>query len=260
MRAAVVESRPLVGLGIQRVLHRITDIDASRVISPELEASATLQQADLLIVGELSQGYTQAIRHLLGTAASVRCVLYLNSGGDVQWMPPREVSPLMAWLPEHASPEVIESTIRTLIGSIHYNEHAGAAHHDSESFASATVSPDDHALDALFEVAFDAVRHSIGPRSRSLAARVPRWLIEAQLLRLTQRQYDVLVLLSKGLSIKLIGRRLRIAVPTVKSHTLQIYRRLSANSKTEAVFMAREKGAMLANISSRDFTVVDAAA
>ncbi|MEK7695503.1 MAG: LuxR C-terminal-related transcriptional regulator, partial [Pseudomonadota bacterium] len=59
-----------------------------------------------------------------------------------------------------------------------------------------------------------------------------------------------LVLLSRGLSVKSISRQLRISVPTVKSHTLQLYRRLAAKNKSEAVFMAREKGAALATVSS----------
>jgi DNA-binding CsgD family transcriptional regulator len=38
-------------------------------------------------------------------------------------------------------------------------------------------------------------------------------------------------------------------VPTAKSHTLHIYRKLSAGNKSEAVFVARGMGATLAAVS-----------
>ena len=116
MRAAVVESRPLIGFGIQQVLYRIKDIDDSRLVAPGPSLGLTLDGIDLLIVGDLQQGYDPAMLQLLGTAANVRGVLYLSAGGTVQWMPPREISPLLSWLPENATLEAIEETLRKMIG------------------------------------------------------------------------------------------------------------------------------------------------
>lgn len=262
MQATVVESRPLVGLGIQRILQRILDIDTARVISPSPMPGITLSKAELLVMGELPDGYDHQVLQLLGSASSVRGVLYLGAGGTVQWMPPREVAPLLAWLPENALPDAIERTVRDMIAALHagcctgqpygvgvgtgVGTRLGRFGHDSAPGVADDGDHGDHGDD----VGGVGHRDTI-PRLAPLPPR-PRlhdFAVEAQMLTLTQRQYDVLVLLSHGLSIKLISRRLEISVPTVKSHTLQIYRRLAARNKAEAVFMAREKGALLAGIS-----------
>jgi DNA-binding CsgD family transcriptional regulator len=137
----------------------------------------------------------------------------LAHGGEVQWMPPNPFAPL-SWLPEHASAVEIECA-RALIACAH----AGSRN---------ALPPN-----GRYPIAANAGVHKRG--SGTCAKR--------SLLRLTLRQYEVLVLLSRGLSVKSISRQLRISVLTVKSHTLQLYRRLAAKNKSEAVFMAREKGA-----------------
>ncbi|AZG15953.1 response regulator transcription factor [Cupriavidus pauculus] len=229
MKAAVLESRPLIGLGIQQVLHRIADVHDASVVSPALSPSPSrahsLRGIELLIVGDLFQGYDAATLELLGTADAVRGVLYLGSSGTVQWTPPRTVSPLLSWLPENAPADDIEQTMRRIIGAMR----TGGTEPGREA------APSDDGVAVVLPMV----------PARNVGQGLPAFAAEAQLLNLTQRQYDVLVLLSKGMSIKLISRRLDISVPTVKSHTLQIYRRLAARSKTEAVFRAREKGAML---------------
>ncbi len=68
---------------------------------------------------------------------------------------------------------------------------------------------------------------------------------EADLLGLTPRQYEVLVLLSRGLSLKLVARQLNISLGTTKAHTEAVYQRLGAHNRNEAVYIARNKGATL---------------
>jgi DNA-binding CsgD family transcriptional regulator len=247
MRAAVVESRPLIGFGIQQVLYRIKDIDDSRLVAPGPSLGLTLDGIDLLIVGDLQQGYDPAMLQLLGTAANVRGVLYLSAGGTVQWMPPREISPLLSWLPENATLEAIEETLRKMIGAMRQGCCTGAPYEDGASRRDRCQPRASGDTAIVLPMALQPSQ----PRLPGLSGgALPDSVTEAQLLSLTQRQYDVLVLLSKGMSIKLISRRLHISVPTVKSHTLQIYRRLAASNKTEAVFVARERGALLTSISA----------
>jgi DNA-binding NarL/FixJ family response regulator len=59
---------------------------------------------------------------------------------------------------------------------------------------------------------------------------------------LTPRQQDVLVLLSQGLSNKLIGRRLDLSEHTVRGHVQGIFRFLGVASRSEAAFAARKRG------------------
>ncbi|PLP98323.1 helix-turn-helix transcriptional regulator [Cupriavidus pauculus] len=241
MKAAVVESRPLIGLGIQQVLYRIQDINDSYLMSPRPVPGLTLDGIDLLIVGDLLRGYDTAMLELLRTATDVRGVLYLSAGGTVQWMPPRAISPLLSWLPENATLAAIDGTLRNMIGAMRRGCCTGAPYEDARPHLAQTTPATGGDAAIVLPMPISALPPGTAQ---------PKFATEAQLLSLTQRQYDVLVLLSKGMSIKLISRRLHISVPTVKSHTLQIYRRLAANNKTEAVFVARERGALLTSISA----------
>ena len=54
-------------------------------------------------------------------------------------------------------------------------------------------------------------------------------------LGLTPRQTDVLALLLKGYSNKLIARELKLSVETVKDHVAAVLRTLGVNSRTQAV-------------------------
>jgi DNA-binding NarL/FixJ family response regulator len=81
---------------------------------------------------------------------------------------------------------------------------------------------------------------------------VPRWVAGgdseqaqpsaqlAQLVpKLTRRQNQVLILLTRGLSNKEISRELKIAGATIKIHTAALFRALGARNRTEAAFMGR---------------------
>jgi DNA-binding NarL/FixJ family response regulator len=79
---------------------------------------------------------------------------------------------------------------------------------------------------------------------------VPRWLADseqaqpsAQLAplatKLTRRQNQVLILLTRGLSNKEISRELKVAGATIKIHTAALLRALGARNRTEAAFMGR---------------------
>ncbi|EAP72855.1 NarP [Ralstonia solanacearum UW551] len=68
---------------------------------------------------------------------------------------------------------------------------------------------------------------------------------DCAMLGLTQRQYEILVLLSRGHPVKTISRMLGISEATTKAHINALYRRLEVRSRTEAIFVATQRGAML---------------
>ncbi len=62
------------------------------------------------------------------------------------------------------------------------------------------------------------------------------------LLRLTAREDDLLVGLEEGLRFKQIARRLGISEATAKTHGRNLFRKLGATSRAEAVHAARARG------------------
>lgn len=68
---------------------------------------------------------------------------------------------------------------------------------------------------------------------------------ESELLGLTPRQYEVLVLLSRGYPMKTVGRYLNISVATAKAHTETLYQRLDVHNRNAAVYAAVSRGAKL---------------
>jgi DNA-binding CsgD family transcriptional regulator len=59
---------------------------------------------------------------------------------------------------------------------------------------------------------------------------------------LTAREHELLVLLEEGLRFKQIARRLGISEATAKTHARNLFRKLDATSRAEAVHAARECG------------------
>lgn len=58
---------------------------------------------------------------------------------------------------------------------------------------------------------------------------------------LTPRETDILELLGTGLSMKGVARGLGISAGTVKWHMKNIYEKLSASSREDALFKARQR-------------------
>jgi DNA-binding NarL/FixJ family response regulator len=61
-------------------------------------------------------------------------------------------------------------------------------------------------------------------------------------LSLTLRQYEVLNLINQGMGNKLIAKQLSISGNTVRRHLQDIFSLLNVSSRTEAIFVARQKG------------------
>jgi DNA-binding NarL/FixJ family response regulator len=73
---------------------------------------------------------------------------------------------------------------------------------------------------------------------------------EARTLHLTPREVEVLSLLCRGLSNKLISRQLNISAGTVKIHVGKILSELGVSSRLQAV-VAAHRGGLLGNSALR---------
>ncbi len=64
--------------------------------------------------------------------------------------------------------------------------------------------------------------------------------VQMKKLGISQREYEVLQLMSEGLSNQEIGEKLFISLPTVKTHTTNLYMKLDVKRRTQAVQRAKE--------------------
>lgn len=71
--------------------------------------------------------------------------------------------------------------------------------------------------------------------ARKVIANMQKGETTAYIEELTQRENEVLALLSKGFLYKEIAEKLGISASTVKSHLSHIYQRLQVQNKTEAI-------------------------
>jgi ATP/maltotriose-dependent transcriptional regulator MalT len=61
---------------------------------------------------------------------------------------------------------------------------------------------------------------------------------------LSAREIEVLTLVARGISNKIIGKDLRISEATVKTHLLHIFAKLGVDDRTAAVTAAMERGVL----------------
>jgi ATP/maltotriose-dependent transcriptional regulator MalT len=64
---------------------------------------------------------------------------------------------------------------------------------------------------------------------------------------LSSRELEVLTLVARGVSNKIIGKDLRISEATVKTHLLHIFAKLGVDDRTAAVTAAMERGMLRLN-------------
>lgn len=69
-----------------------------------------------------------------------------------------------------------------------------------------------------------------------------KWPARQEAVELSVREKEILLLLTEGLSYKLIADKCSISYETVHSHIKRIYRKLHVNSVTEAVAKALKQG------------------
>jgi DNA-binding NarL/FixJ family response regulator len=65
---------------------------------------------------------------------------------------------------------------------------------------------------------------------------------QENMFQLSEREKEILQLLSQGLEYKEIGAKIFISPNTVKKHCINIYQKLHVNSKAQALRIAYTKG------------------
>ncbi|MBB1631718.1 response regulator transcription factor [Cupriavidus sp. UME77] len=226
MNVVLVESHPLLRIAMLTLLEGIAGIAQAVAIDPgeipeHLHAGG---KVDLIVFGMPADADTgwQWLGQARRLCAAPR-VLLLCDAVPLR-LPQGEITEgFCGCLPKSAPLDVLRTTIRRI--ATRQPVRAGASQ--------LSLFP---ALPTLPSAALAPQR----------AAGSPRLTREAMQLGLTQRQYDVLVLLSRGHAVKTVGRLLNISAPTVKTHARAMYRHLQVAGKEEAAYKARQQGFSLA--------------
>ncbi|EHP40972.1 LuxR family transcriptional regulator [Cupriavidus basilensis OR16] len=217
MNALLIEDNPLLRLGLLRMLDGLEGFGHVICVDPSDLAMLQGQLNDIALVVLGVPQLQDRARELLETARAVlsaQYLLLLVEGTLPPVLPAGLAWGICTWLPKSSSLVAIEAAIRLVLADDTRWRGALAPHPSAPLQALATEG-----------------------------GRIDLLRDEARMLKLTPRQYEVLVLLSHGYPLKTVGRLLNISVATVKSHVALLYQRLQVSKKSEAIHAARQRGA-----------------
>lgn len=230
----VVEPHAILRLGLlQLITNVVPDVsiegtDYSRLFSAEGDT----RNVDLVL---LSVSPTDDTNHLIDaalTAYQPKSILLLSDQNSLPLtinLPPV----VSGYLPKNANPDMLQAAIRLVL--------AGGSCFPPRK----TQSPDNKSRSLKSAGSCNGKESGLSdarptPGKLSLQAHA-----ESEMLGLTPRQYEVLVLLARGYPMKTVGRYLNISVATAKAHTETLYQRLDVHNRNAAVYAAVSRGAKL---------------
>lgn len=124
-----------------------------------------------------------------------------------------------------------DSRIMVVSSSINPEDRNQATSAGADIFINKGAEPSE-LLEAVALLLAGGTTASFAPLPTSLAGK----------FNLTPRQFETLVLISKGLSNKEVARILDVSPETVKSHLRGIFQRFSVTNRMEAIDFARNNG------------------
>ncbi|WP_447920923.1 response regulator transcription factor [Achromobacter aegrifaciens] len=227
-KMVLIEAHPLLRLGLWQILSKLDDVweIEGMGLADVSKADGVHAGADLLIYGlPVDTDEAWSALHEIQRVLTPKRILLLT---DVMPLPmPVQGLPgasVYGCLMKTASVEILEAAIRLVM--------AGGQCFPSEQ----ALQTPAQAVCALPSRDADDVAANKGSMPVSAGA---------QLLQITPRQYEVLVLLARGYPIKTVSRMLNISVATAKTHACTLYQRLHVKNKGEAVYAALQRGATL---------------
>ena len=218
MKVLIADDHRLI---IEGVKIKLTELDPNveAVVAMNLEeldraVAAHADELDLALV-DIAMPGTQGYQHVarLRTQAPALPVIVLSGSEDVDLMRSLIDLGVLGFIPKAYSPEVMLSAIRLVLAGGIYIPPLLLANAQAQGWQPETPAAPAH----------DANRSIDGLRNL-----------------LTERQIDVMRLLSQGKPNKLIARDLGISEGTVKIHLAAIFRALNVRNRVEAVVASRK--------------------
>lgn len=236
----VIESRPLIRLGLMQLVSETlpgSRVDAvtvgdmrqdSYAISVNASASQRLSHYHLMLLSiDVVEGCVHQAIATAQHAYRPESILLL-SDKLLPW-PQNFCAEVIGCIPLHAQPEFLQASIRQALPHACLTPLSGEAQSVSRPH---TPTP------PLLDLNPATLRTVDATAAPSLEK-------ESKQLGLTPRQYEVLVLLARGYTLKAIAQHLNIAAATAKVHAETVYQKLHVHNRAEAIYAAISSGATL---------------
>lgn len=238
----LIEPHPLLRLGLHQLLRQL-DLAATLIdIEPSggrLQDEAQCRQAELLIYGftDDADDAGHELRAWCERLAPQR-VLVLSDRAPALPVATGLPATVRGWLCKTNCAQALAAAVRlVLAGGECFPAGMPTTHLDDGGLDEAST-----ALAARL-ISLDRVPGAAPSREQDSEIETPA--LGAHRLNITERQYEVLVLLARGYPIKTVSRLLNISVATAKTHACSLYQRLHVRNKSEAVYAALQRGARL---------------
>lgn len=264
----IVEPHPLFRLGLRQLLSDALpqlSIEGHDYSSLENASERKVGNCDLLLLALTAARCSEQLAHAAVSRFAPKRMLLLSEPDHVPDSSIKLPDSVAGFVPKEAPPEILQASVRlVLAGGTCFPPRSSTATTRVQAqvpqATAATLTTDPARYEpakwgpaathtgngstAVSEPApaaqeFDESEFSAPMKPGSAAHR------ESQMLGLTPRQYEVLVLLARGYPMKKVGRALNISVATAKAHTETLYQRLDVHNRNAAVYAAVSRGATL---------------
>jgi DNA-binding NarL/FixJ family response regulator len=251
----VIEPHKLLRLGLMKLLTEASGDDHIDGVDyePLDSGHASARPYDLALLSIPAFDDAQRLIQSVQRIYAPRAILLLSDSPSLPAQARTLPSVVAGHLMKNAQPEIVQASVRlVLAGGTCFPLHTRAT--DRRDPGQTQVGPPPGFMSSMAANAPPAANQSSMVGSMPLNGlngsdkapgssddRQPEW----ELLGLTRRQYEVLVLLARGYPMKTVGRYLNISVATAKAHTETLYQRLDVHNRNAAVYAAVAKGATL---------------
>lgn len=225
----------------------LSGLIAQGKLTPDRSALVVRTTADMITtVGIVEDDaiLRQSLTRLIGAAHGIRCVAACATGEEaIEKLPAAKPDVVLMDLnlPQMSGTECIRrlkeflpQTPVIVLTVYEDSEHIFRALKAGASGYLLKRSEPDQVLDAIKQA-----REGGAPMSSQIARQVVHSFHgpapEGENVNLTDRENEILALLSKGFANKEIADKLNISVPTVRTHLRHIYEKLHVRSRTEAI-------------------------
>jgi DNA-binding NarL/FixJ family response regulator len=259
----IVEPHPLLRLGLVQLLSDIvpdSSVTGADYANMTRDGGAT-DEPDLVLLAVTSCGNLYKLAADALTAYSPKSILLMSDSDDMPDLPHGLPSRVTGYISRHAAPQVLQASVRlVLAGGTCYPRFAPPSHGsgaglgrgapagkpyasmEGDGHASSILHTNGRSVPSLKQATVSTGSSEQGNSSRTPARGTHQ---EWEMLGLTPRQYEVLILLARGHSMKMVGRQLNISAATAKAHAEALYQRLDVHNRNAAVYAAVSRGATL---------------